>query len=293
MPKGNLHNGLAYIISFIIVLYFLFSCKKDPQLFEIKNLNGNRISLFGHAGMGIGFKYPINSFESIEPCLRIGADGTEMDIQLSKDSTVMIYHHQDLIDGTLCEGKINNKTYNEIVSCNLASPFSNSIKILSFDDLIIKLINEGYDIHNYTYTFDCKLYNDQIDELVFKKAFVRAIKDIGEKYKLTNNIIIESSDTVFLRFINEIQPNFKRYIYPNSFETGVNIATILHLDGITIHNDYITSEQVNLAHSKGISITLWGINTEEDNLKAIYKNPDNIQSDKIIHLLKVFDKYKN
>ncbi len=61
----------------VICLLLVNSCSKDKPIYETNNLNGNIISAFGHAGMRLAFKYPINS---IEPVLRIGADGTEMDV---------------------------------------------------------------------------------------------------------------------------------------------------------------------------------------------------------------------
>ena len=54
--------------------------------------------------MGIAFKYPINSYESFEPCFRIGAEGSEMDVQMTKDSVLVLFHDAKLEDGTLCKG---------------------------------------------------------------------------------------------------------------------------------------------------------------------------------------------
>ncbi len=71
----------------------IISCKRDVALYEIHNLNNNQISIFGHAGMGFEFEYPIDTYQSIEPVLRIGADGSEMDIQMTSDSILVLYHN--------------------------------------------------------------------------------------------------------------------------------------------------------------------------------------------------------
>lgn len=258
----------------------------------IDNLNNDTISVFGHAGMGIGFKFPINSYESFEPCLRIGADGTELDVQLTKDSVLVVYHHQKLKDGTLCEGVINEKNWSEINGCNLASPFSNHVNLLTFDDLITRLRNDNFVLTNRVFTFDCKLYTGQTNLQNYYGQFTRAVANAVAKYHLEDNLFVESTDTSFIRCLKTNQPSLKLFIYPSSFDEGLKVAQFMGLYGITIHTDNITKEQIREAHKKDIRITLWGLTSDEDNLKAIDKSPDYVQTDRIIHLLKVFDKYR-
>ncbi|PBQ30868.1 hypothetical protein CNR22_03450 [Sphingobacteriaceae bacterium] len=84
----------------------------------------------------------------------------------------------------------------------------------------------------------------------------------------------------------------KLFIYPSSFENGLNIANKMDLFGITISNAEIASEQVYLAHHHRRRITVWNVQSEKENLEAISKNADYIQSDKLIPLLKSLGKYK-
>lgn len=253
-------------------------------------MNNDTISVFGHAGMGISFKFPIDTYESVEPCLRIGADGTEMDVQLTKDSVLVVYHHSDLNDGTLCNGMINDQNWNDIKTCNLASPFSSNVNLLRFNDLIARLRDANYDVRKYTFTFDCKLYTQQTNMLAFYHRYARTLLEVISSNEI--NAFIESSDTNFLRVLKNTQPDLKLFIYPPSFNEGLAIAKQMHLYGITIHNDFVTEKQIKDAHANGIRITVFGLSVDNDNLNAIYKSPDFVQTDRIIHLLKVFDKYK-
>lgn len=288
MLRG-INRGL-FFGGFLVLLSY--SCKKDPKLFNTENLNNNSISVFGHAGMGIGFKYPIDTYESIEPCLRIGAQGTELDVQLTKDSVLIVYHHQTLKDGTLCDGRVNDKNWNDIKTCNLASPLSSNINLLTFDELMKRLRDDNFDLKKYTFTFDCKLYTNQTNAELFHKQFARTLLKAISKNNLETNSFIESTDTSFIRILKKSDPTLKLFIYPSSFEQGLDIAKRMNLFGISTHNEHITAEQIKQAHENNLRITLWGINTDEDNLDAIYKSPDYIQTDRIIHLLKIFELYK-
>src|SRR4051812_39967491 len=110
--------------SVIFVGISFLSCSRDPSLYHVSNLNGDTISAFGHGGMGPGFKYPIDTWESFEPLLRIGGEGTDLDIQMTRDSVLVFYHHHVLEDGTACFGTVNDKLWSEISGCLFASPFS-------------------------------------------------------------------------------------------------------------------------------------------------------------------------
>jgi len=125
---------LKIFLPIMVCLLSVSSCSKDKPVNETNNLNGNIISAFGHAGMGIGFKYPIDTYESFEPCLGIGSDGTEIDIQMTKDSVLVAYHHNKLEEGTLCSGTINDKLWSEIWGCHHTSPYSSKINLISVND---------------------------------------------------------------------------------------------------------------------------------------------------------------
>ncbi len=61
---------------------------------------------------------------------------------------------------------------------------------------------------------------------------------------------------------------------------------------ITISSKDVTEQQITEAHTQGKRVSLWGIYTEQDNIAAVHKNPDFIQTDKPIHLLNMFGRYK-
>jgi len=92
-----------------IMLFIVSSCQKED--FDIINLNSNKISILGHGGMGIEHTYPMNSFESILNCLSIGADGTELDVQKTKDSVLVAFHDESLENSTDISGRIFNATW--------------------------------------------------------------------------------------------------------------------------------------------------------------------------------------
>jgi len=165
--KSLLLNTIYLTVTAVV----LCACHKKDLTNNVRNLNNNTISIFGHGGMGIAFKYPINSYESFEPCLRIGADGTEIDVQMTKDSLLILFHDQKLKDGTLCSGIVSEKNWSEIKECLHACPYSNSVNMIPVSYLFDRIA-----LNKATITFDCKLYEaENNDHQQFLKTYASAL----------------------------------------------------------------------------------------------------------------------
>ena len=276
----RLNNYIVKISFLLIVNLFLLSCAKED--FSINNLEGNKIKIIGHGGMGIGSTYPMDSYESITKCLLLGADGVEFDVQMTKDSVLILFHNRDLSQGTNLKGEINTLLWHEIKhTFSIDFPYFN-YSLISLDDLFSNIDN----LHRYYYTFDCKLYSGQGND-AYEDTYINALVRILEKYELKNNAYIESSSKSFLTKLKDKNPEYKLFIYPTSFENGLQTAIDLNLYGITISTSIVTKEQIQLAHQHGIRVAIWNIHSQSENIKAIKKNPDIIQTDNLAHLLKI------
>lgn len=266
------------IFVFLVVIVF-DSCKKEE--FTIENLNRNTITALGHAGMGNKNIYPSNSYESIFKCLNLGMDGTEMDVQLTKDGVLVAYHGNDLSDATDISGIINSMTWDEVKNARyIGAPYMD-YSIISVDQLFLSIPN----IKKYKFTFDCKLYTETSNLDAFYQAFTTSINEIVDKYDIGRNICIESGSIEFLKLLKKQPQHYKLFIYPDDFDSGLAIAKAIGIYGITISSSEINTEQVKQAHDNNIRIALWGVGSESENADAINKNPDFIQTDDIAGLL--------
>jgi glycerophosphoryl diester phosphodiesterase len=263
----------------LVCLLFFVSCKKDPSLWKIENLNENTISVFGHGGMGINYRYPMNSKTSLMDCLSSGADGAEMDVHVSKDSVMVLYHNQTLEELTRCSGKIKEKNWSDVNTCEYQLPFLNSETIVSADVFFEAIPNPK----NFKYVFDCKVMLE--DEVEYVNLFARTLIAHITKYDLIDLCFIESSNATFLEILKAKNPALHVCLYTNDFLSGLELAKKLNLYGMTMDSDKITAENVKQAHQANIHIALFNLNTEQKNLKAIEKSPDYLQTDKVEYLV--------
>ena len=99
----------------------------------------------------------------------------------------------------------------------------------------------------------------------------------------------ESQNSDFLIKLKNDNPEYKLFIYPPSFEIGLEVALNIELFGITISTDEISREQIEIAHSNNLFVSIWNVNSKNANIAAINKNPDCIQTDKVKHLVNLLD----
>jgi len=262
---------LHLIILLLFAACSYTSCKKATPDFNIDNME-DKVLILGHAGMGINNFYPINSAESIMTCLNAGANGTEMDVQMTKDSVLVTYHDETLETQTDGEGAIIDYTWKELQKVRYkASPYIN-YSILAIDDLFGNLDN----IQQLTFSFDNKLYFDKATQAVFMRAIIRLL----EKYKMESNVFIESRNIGFLKDFKVLR-NYKFFMNPVNFETGLMQADTFGLYGIIMENKNITAEQIAIAHQHAKRVQIWGPVTRDENIEAIQMNPDAVQTDNI------------
>ena len=269
------------MILYISLILSLFSCKKNKT--EILNLNNNRIDVLGHAGMGISSLYPINSGESLLACLYSGANGTEIDVQLTKDNVLVAFHDNTLDDKTNLSGIIREHNWSDLAEGTYNSTPYLGYKLVKINDLFNNLEN----FQNYIFTFDIKINpssSESIDD--YLDDYTDAILTLYSVYDIHSHSFIEAQYTPFIMLLASKDAQIKQFIYPQVFEDGLSIAQELNLFGITISNDKINMEQVKVAHDQGYFVTIWGPNSNSSNEDAVSKSPDMIQTDKLNHLIK-------
>jgi len=268
------------ILVFVFVLLFNQCAKEDD--FIIDNLNHNTIMILGHAGMGDLYKFPNNSVESIEPVIGIGADGTELDVQITKDSILILYHDVTLDGRTKCTGFDSPYYYNwdDIKNC-VYNTLAGTIPIYTADELFSTSTN----LNEYYFSFDCKLLQDLAYDKNYRKIFLRAIKRLCEKYDMVENVFIEG-DLDFLRTAKELGMQNKGFVIGSSIDE----VSRNHMFGIGASID-ISADSVSYAHQKGLYVMMWGAKTDDGNKKAIQANPDILQTDKPIPILMLFNRF--
>lgn len=264
-------------IAIFTILLTVSSCQKED--FEIINLNNNKITVLGHGGMGIGQMYPINSFESIVNCLNLNPDGTELDVQMTKDSILVAFHDEFLENSTNFSGQIFNKTWDEIKNAKYKDPLYTNYKLITLDELFTNIET----ISKYTFFFDCKVYTPDTSKIYLNTLSNALIRTI-DKYNLSNSVYIEFKTKDLIKSLKTKRPDLKIFA-SSGYEYAIEMINEFQLQGMVISLDKISEEEVLSAHKNGIMVAVSDIGSKNRNIEAIEKNVDFIQSDKVKHLI--------
>lgn len=266
---------MGRIIIFIsLVVLVAVSCSKYHE--DIDNLNGGKIRKMGHAGMGIGNTYPMNSRESLIQCISYAMDGSEMDVQLTKDDVLVAFHDETMDKLTDFSGKINDYTWEELKNARFNVSPHLRFEIFRLSDLFAMEETQGK-----WFSFDIKLYPSANDP-DYLSDFETQLLDLISDYHLDERCMVESSNVDFLNAINLANPVPELYYYPGTtFEEGMSVVLAHHFDGLTISYEELSKEKVKQAHNAGVKIATWNTHTKKTNKLAVSYHPDVIETDEV------------
>jgi len=269
------------ILNLSLFLACIFvACKKDESLWQVKNLNPNNKTLaFGHGGMGIKYRYPMNSMESLHEVLSIGADGTEMDIQMTKDKVLVLFHNSKLEDATNGNGLVRDKNWTEIKNLEYKWPFLNKTKLIRLEDFFK---NQPINT-NHIFTFDCKV--EAAEEVEYRKNFVEKLYGFIDLYHLQKNCFIESYNVEFLSELALKDSTLKLFVHPENYSDGLAISKQIKLYGLTLDRLKINSAEIEQAHQNNLHISLYNLTNSKENTEAIQMNADFLQGDAMDDLI--------
>ncbi len=261
-----------------VSILILTNCDNKED-YKISNLTNNTIIILGHRGMGDHFQYPGNTMESVQEVLKIGADGSEVDVQITKDSVLVLFHNEVLEGRTSCAGQIFDYNWSEIEDCTYSGLHA-EVKLISLRELF----EETKNLNDYYFSLDCKLDAENAYNNEYRKTFLRAVKKICEEFSMSDNLFIEG-DLGFLLLAKELGLSSKGVLVGYSVDDVVenNIFGI----GTTVNT---SADIINNAHANGVYVMMWGAKTDLGNKMALNLSPDILQTDKPIPLLMLLDR---
>ncbi len=274
----------------------LFSCA-TVDTDEIDNLNNGKILKLGHAGLGFTSPinpfnpYPTNGITALKKALEYGADGVEVDLQMTKDSILVLYHDLKLEGSTNLEGCIQEKTWSEIEDAQYELGFFydlfHSDKIVRLDSLLLRF--QALDNFPYIH-FDTRIYN-MCAENTYSTRMAPVLIRLLSQYQIPiNKVLIISSTLPFLKHLQSIDNPYKiSYEETEDFDKGLNNVLELGITSITIKPKLLTKEKVAEAHKNYIEIVTFGAKSRSGNAQLIRLNPDAIQSNNVKVLIDLLE----
>ncbi len=269
-------------------LLLLSNCRK-VDLDGINNLNGNIIGVIGHGGGGYPspeVNLPSNTgtgiFRAVEG---YGADGVELDVQLSADSVLFLYHDSALESLTDCINCIQQKPASELDDCRYRSGFNTNIfsdeKLMRLRTVLDRFASRTpkplifLDIKT---SLGC---NPTFSNQTYSERVVRALQRIYHDYECQDWVIVETSNRFIAEALLVEDPSIKISFFRQLTDDNLNYAAGIGCYAIAFNNAPTGEADIQSAHAAGLRVAIVDVKIKSAALDAIEKSPDFIYTDNI------------
>lgn len=249
------------------------------------------IKVYGHAGSGLKpeqYNFPANSLKSIKKAIADGADGVEVDVQMSKDSVLYLFHDDRLQGNTNGEGKIADLFCFELDDlfyrkAYLGAEHEPLLRLSELVDWINKnQLNQGISLNIQ--------HQEVADQPQFDLSLILKVLEQTQRINTQSPIFIESTNTDQLEELVSRRTNEKIMWDTDLSEVHILIAKSKSFDGIVSEYNKTTKELVKMARDAELLSVIFGLRIYPNIREAFALEPDFVQTDNVPMTLSLRDR---
>lgn len=243
-----------------VLMLLLTSCKEKEDF--------RKILLISHAGMGLNIEnsiYHDNSFESVKLASSMqGCDGVEIDVQLSAEGQLWMYHDVKLDSETNGQGCIPESSDLALMNVRYHSIHQEKLCRLSEISKIVMADKQVFlDLRHLN---ACSMTFVPIDTIITR--IVEISSGIKNVWLITN----------YKQWISPLKlAGFNVLFQLDEMEILPQVA--LTVDGFIVRNSLISVDQVNEIHFSGKKLFIFDVRSPKGIRSALVKHPDGVLSD--------------
>lgn len=222
-------------------------------------------AVLGHRGVGVnrpGLALVENSVASLVAAMAAGADGGELDVELTSDGKLLLMHDDTLERTSNCSGCLSALTFNAARQCRLKDYDGNltSEPPPTLDEVFAAMPATALvNIELKVYGSPCRTATTGPVELA--RATIAEVRRLG----IAERVILSSFDQDALRVLKAEAPD----LYTGYLIVGLrsrNIETAVDLKADAIHAGgafpFLTlpPAEIAAAHAAGLQVNTWTVN---------------------------------
>jgi len=264
----------ALNITCVLLLTGNLACEKQPSYGDVL--------VYGHAGTTLypeRWVYPPNTLEAVTYALDVlHADGVEVDVQMTKDSVLVLYHDAFLDQHTKLSGCIATHNFNELQTLNV---YRSSYSLTRLDEVTAFCMSRDkkifLDLKPYDYcsmtNIDYQTFNRSLNQIIL--AYTPAQRATMVVNTRNEDLLEGLSDTAII----------KCFETENS-SLGIEKCTTGQADELCFSYAALTAETMHQLNDAGIKITIFGTKTQAEIEAGLGLAPFRIITDNIAYTRK-------
>ena len=241
--------------------------------------------IFAHRGASA--YAPENTLEAFELAARMGADGVELDVHMTKDGELVVAHDEEISRVADGLGLIHNMTTSELKKhrFNRTHP--------EFRDATIPTLREVYELLKPTgLHINTELKTSRIRYEHMEEKCVKLADELG----MSGRVLYSSFNLASLKLLKRIDPGVKvgllrtpiGKINDRKISEPWGLAHLLGIDAIHPHfSELLLYNEADKAHGIGMQVNVWTVNDEADMRKCLEAGADMLIGDYPDRMVKV------
>lgn len=205
------------------------------------------------AHRGFSSCYPENTMEAFQAAYESGSDGIELDVQLTRDGEVVIFHDATFDRLTNTTGALSEFTASEISDIQI--PFYTSA---GFENYSIPMLDDYLKwVKDKDILTNIEMKSITSENFGLEKKVLQAIFDYG----LEEKVLISSFHKNHLLRVKRLVPIMKiGLLTPGCNRKILGLAKALECDYIHPHYTSLTRKLVNEAKRLDLKMNVWTVN---------------------------------
>ena len=279
--------ALAFFVAFQLGACTAAKPVADPKLLVL-----------GHAGSGFftpisPFNFrPPSSWRGIRRALLRGADGVEIDLQLSRDSVVMLYHDQRLDNSSTGTGCVSERTAAELTQLRYRGgwPYDwiQKERPITFDTALARFGRRPnfphlhLDLHEDDPCLPAGRQHERVPLLI--RQLARSLA----RYRVPpEKVLLVTQEPGTVRLARALLPGVRigLEIASEEFAFGLKVAQTERVRTVVLDADRVTPAQTAQAHAAGLRVVVFGGRSGKDLRRILATQPDEIEVDNVKRLL--------
>lgn len=235
------------------------------------------------AHRGFSHVAPENTMPAFQAAIDSGADYIELDVQLTADEQLVVFHDDRIDRTTNGKGMLKNYTYEQLQQFSAGSWFG---KDGEFDDVKIPLLTEVLDLVGNDI-----MLNIEIKRSGEPKKTAERVVELVKEYGIANSCYITSFSYDALKKVKQLDPKIKTGYIAN-LSTATSYSRLPYIDAVSMNYLFVNQSVVNSAHHNGKRIFVWTVDRQSEVQRMMALGVDNIITNRPDKVLEVVDSKK-
>lgn len=219
------------------------------------------------AHRGASHEAPENTRYAFEAALKSETDYIELDVQLTKDGKLVVFHDNTLDRTTNGKGLLTEHTYDELMELSAGCKFG---KGTGFADAKIMTLEEVLQLVGKS-----KMLNIEIKDVGDSVRATEKTVELIDKYNIASSCYVSSFSYPLLKLVKRLNPKIKTALIAN-VATSTSFSRLRDIDAVSLNYIFVNKSVVNTAHQSGKRVFVWTVDDRDDIEQMMTLGVDNI-----------------